>query len=161
MYQKRVKLTKKIWNFKQIIFLWTKLYLPENKIAWPPGRNKGMQGGSNSPGTESLWERQITAGDAEKPQQCHKYFLQYSTFASERPQFRKWGRQTCFLTRAPSNIVTSLLGLQPSLLSPTYAYVCWWRGLQLIHAASNSGRFNMQVVKSIANTDLLAPLLKH
>jgi len=51
----------------------------------------------------------MTAGGAEKSQQCHKYFLQYSTFTSERPQFRTWGRQTCFLPRAPSNLVTPLL----------------------------------------------------
>ena len=44
------------------------------------------QGGHNSPG-------------AEKAQQCHKYFLQYSIFASERPQVRIWGRQTCLLFR--------------------------------------------------------------
>ena len=42
-------------------------------------------------------------------QQCHKYFLQYSTFVSERPQFRSWWRQTCFLPREPSNLVTRLL----------------------------------------------------
>jgi len=30
---------------------------------------------------ESLQGRQITAGGAEKSQQCHKYFLQYSNFA--------------------------------------------------------------------------------
>ena len=47
-------------------------------------------------------------GRAEKAQQCHKYFLQYSTFASERPQVWTWGRQTCLLSRAPSNLVTSL-----------------------------------------------------
>jgi len=39
----------------------------------------------------------MTAGGAEKSQRCHKHFLQYSKFASERPQVRKWGRQTCFL----------------------------------------------------------------
>jgi len=39
-------------------------------------------------------------------QQCHKYFLQCSTFASKRPQLRTWGRHTCFLPRAPSNLVT-------------------------------------------------------
>ena len=33
-------------------------------------------------------------GGAEKSQQCHKYILQYRTYASERPQFRIWGRQT-------------------------------------------------------------------
>ena len=46
------------------------------------------------PGAESLWGRQtsvgapIGCGGAEKSQQCHKYFLQYRTYASERPQFR-------------------------------------------------------------------------
>jgi len=29
----------------------------------------------------------------------HKYFLQYSTFASWRPQNRTWGRQTSSLPR--------------------------------------------------------------
>ena len=51
---------------------------------------------------------QITAGGAVKSQQCHKYFPQYSTFASERPQVRTWGRQTCFLPRAPANLITPL-----------------------------------------------------
>jgi len=50
----------------------------------------------------------MTAWGAEKSQKCHKCFLQYSTFASERPQLRRWGHQTCFLPRAPSNLVTSL-----------------------------------------------------
>jgi len=31
------------------------------------------------------------------------------TFASERPQFRSWGHQTCFLPRAPPNLVTLLV----------------------------------------------------
>jgi len=31
-----------------------------------------------------------------------------SRFAFERPQVRTWGRQTCFLSRAPSNLVTPL-----------------------------------------------------
>jgi len=49
-------------------------------------------------------------GGAEKSQQCHKFFLQYSTFASKRSQFQTWGLQTCFLSRAPSNLVTPLVG---------------------------------------------------
>jgi len=53
-------------------------------------------------------------GDAEMSQQFHKYFLQYSKFPSGRPQVRTWGRQTCFLPRAPSNLVTPL----PPLLFP-------------------------------------------
>jgi len=88
--------------------------------------------------------RRITPGDAEilrgapndcggakKSQQCHKHFLQYSTFASERPQVRTWGRQTCFLPRAPSNIVTplSIRRLVPSRNSSTHFYVAklWYR----------------------------------
>jgi len=51
----------------------------------------------------------MTAGCAEKSQQSHKYFLHYSTFASERPRVQTWGRQTCFLSRAPSDLVTSLV----------------------------------------------------
>ena len=34
---------------------------------------------------------------AKKIQQFNKYFLQYSTFVSERPRVRTWERQTCFL----------------------------------------------------------------
>jgi len=46
----------------------------------------------------------MAAGRAEKSQQYHKYFLQYNTFASERPQFRTWGAKLascpgCQLTR--------------------------------------------------------------
>ena len=33
-------------------------------------------------------------GCVEKSQRCHKYFLQYSTFATERSQVRSWGLQT-------------------------------------------------------------------
>jgi len=52
-------------------------------------------------------ERRVTTGapnhcgGVEKSQQYHKYILQYSTFASKRPQVQTWGRQTCFLPRAP------------------------------------------------------------
>ena len=69
--------------------------------------------------------RQMTAGVVEKSQQCHKYFLQYSTFASERPRFRTWACQTCFLPRA---------------IKPRYASVCgpnrwrnlvWWKSQML------------------------------
>ena len=52
-------------------------------------------------------------GSAEMSQKCHKYFLQYSEFASERAQVPTWGRQTCFLPRAPSNLVTPLYTVEP------------------------------------------------
>ena len=77
-------------------------------VADVQGRNEGGKGGTIPPGAKSLWGRRITEGGAEKSQQCHKYFLQYSTFASERPQVRTWGRLSCFLSRAPSNLVTTL-----------------------------------------------------
>jgi len=50
----------------------------------------------------------MTAGGVKKSQQCHMYILQYSKFAPEKSQVRTWGRQTCFLPRAPSNLVTPL-----------------------------------------------------
>jgi len=50
-------------------------------------------------------------GGAKQSQQCHKYFFQYSTFSSEKPKFRTWVRQICFLSRAPSNLVTPLMVL--------------------------------------------------
>jgi len=45
------------------------------------GHNEGGQEEHNSPGAESPWARRLTSWGAEKAQQCHKYFLQYSTFA--------------------------------------------------------------------------------
>jgi len=53
--------------------------------------------------------RRMTAGDAAKSQQYHKYFIQDSASASERPPVQTWGRQACFLPRAPPNLVTPLL----------------------------------------------------
>ena len=68
--------------------------------SWAPNRYGGAQ---------SLRGRPIPADGAEKPWHCHKYCLQYSTFNSEKPQVRTWGRQNCFLPWAPSNLVTPLL----------------------------------------------------
>ena len=60
---------------------------------------------------------------AEKSQQCHKYFRApkspnnvTNTFFNimhlfPKDLFRTWGRQTCFLPRAPSNLVTPLSAL--------------------------------------------------
>jgi len=60
------------------------------------GCNEAGQGRHNFPG-------------AEKSPKCHKYFLQYSKFASVRTRVRIWVRQTCFLPRALSNLVTPLV----------------------------------------------------
>jgi len=45
--------------------------------------------GSNSSSAELLW-------GAEKSQQCNKYFLQYRTFPSGRPQVRTWVAKLAF-----------------------------------------------------------------
>jgi len=60
------------------------------------GRNDGGARGAQFPG------RRITAGGVEKYQQCHKYFLQYSTFASEKPQVRIWGAK---LAACPGRLI--------------------------------------------------------
>jgi len=49
------------------------------------GRNEGGRG-AQFPGHRIIMGGRITAGGTEKSQQCHKYFLQYSTSASERAQ---------------------------------------------------------------------------
>jgi len=61
------------------------------------GRNEGVARGVQfsgrrvAMGTPNHCGCRMVAGGAKKSQQCHKYFLQYSTFASERPQFRTRG----------------------------------------------------------------------
>jgi len=69
------------------------------------GRNDGGQG-AQFPG------RRVTG--AENPNNVTSTVLQCSTFASEKPQVRIWGRQTCFLPRAPSDLVTPLAVIQYS-----------------------------------------------
>jgi len=82
-----------------------------------PGAQRGGAKEEQFPG------RRMTVGGAEKSQKCGKYFLQYSTFASDlrcehgayiclrsqlrtRLQVRNSGRQTCFLP--PGRHLTSL-----------------------------------------------------
>jgi len=43
----------------------------------------------------------------EKSQKCHKYFLQYSKYASER--FEHGGAKPYFLPQVPFNLVTPLV----------------------------------------------------
>ena len=65
----------------------------------------GGKKGHNAPGAESL-------GGAEKSQQCCKCFLQYGTFDPERPEGWNMGRQTYFLSLAPSNVGMPLGALE-------------------------------------------------
>jgi len=71
--------------------------------------------GHNSPDTESLWGRRKVLTMSQ--------ILQCSTFASEMPQVPTWGRQTCFVPRAPSNLVTTLTVIQYS--SALSMYIKW------------------------------------
>jgi len=66
------------------------------------GRNEGCKG-EQFPGPQITMGAPNHCGGTIKSQQCHKYFLQYGTFASERAQVRTWGRQTSFLPQAPSS----------------------------------------------------------
>jgi len=71
-----------------------------------PEVSRGVQEGPIPRGPNHCGGR-ITVG-AKKSHKCQKHFFQKSTFASERPQVRTWGHQTCFFPQAPSNLVTPL-----------------------------------------------------
>jgi len=81
--------------------------LKSTPLDFSQGRNEGGKGGT-IPGRRITMGRRFTAVGVEKSQQCCKYLLQYRIYASERYQVRTWGRQTCFLPRATSNLVTPL-----------------------------------------------------
>ena len=84
-----------------------------NKTSWHLYGRRGVTRGGTIPRAPNYYgapnhygERRITAGAPKSPNNI--FFLQYSTFASQRPQIRTWGHQTCFLSRALSNLVTPL-----------------------------------------------------
>ena len=81
--------------------------------------------------------RRITTGSpvAEKSQLCHNYFIQYSKFSSIRPRVRRWGRQTCFLPQAPSNLVTPLHVAIALSVHFKMTYVLWHRWRSRIRSA--------------------------
>jgi len=72
-----------------------------------------------------------------------------STLASEKPQVWKWGHQSCFLSWAPSNLVTSLLytqcktthGLPQSTLSLSRCVTYQDVGVHQSHAGLPFGDF--------------------
>jgi len=76
-------------------------------VDFAQGRNQGVQGDA-IPRAPSQYGAPNHRMGAEKSQKCCKYLLQYSEYASERPQVRTWGCLTCFSPRAPSNLVTPL-----------------------------------------------------
>jgi len=87
---------------KQIWFVKTLLPFSKRSLLSLSERNEGEKRGT-IPRSPNYYVC------SEKSQQCHKYFLQHSTFTSERLQVRTWECQTCFLPRAPSNLVTPLV----------------------------------------------------
>ena len=91
-------------------------------IGWVASLSAVIIKGHNSPGTESLWGRRKVLRISQ--------VLQCSTFASERPQVRRWGRQTCFLPWAPSNLVMPLTVIQYS--SALSMYIKW--GVAQLHS---------------------------
>jgi len=93
------------------INLYTYLYVTNTTIPCR-GVMSGFKGGA-------IPRAPNDCGGAENPQQCHKHFLQYSKFPSIRPQMQLWGRQICFLPRAPSNLVTPLVSCRSTPESRT------------------------------------------
>jgi len=81
------------------------------------------EGGHNSSGAESLWERRMTAGGAEKSQQCHKYFFQYSCF--RKTSNSNMGAPNLLLAPTPSNLVTPLHSVRVCMLHIVYVFVCF------------------------------------
>jgi len=69
------------------------------RIRSPSQKNFTWVQGSN--------EERHNAPDAEKFQQCCKYFLQHSTFTLNTPYIPTWGRKLVSCP-APSNLGTSL-----------------------------------------------------
>ena len=97
-------------NQNSVTFAWN------SNATVPSGITRGGMG-------EQFPGRRMIASGAENSHQCHKYFPQYSIFASERPQFRTQGRQTCFLPQAPSSLVTPLTVPK----SRFDIILLWWR----------------------------------
>ena len=92
------------------------------------GEDKGgtiIRAPNHPKGGKSLREPQNGCGGRRKVPTMSQVLssIQYCTFTSERPQFRTWGCQTCFLPRAPSNLVTPLL----RRLCPAEVNTCVYR----------------------------------
>jgi len=90
---------------------WTSDAVVVSFLDWPCGCGRSVTSGGKGgtiPRVPSQYGAPNHCGGAEKSHKCYKYFLQCNEFAFERAQVRTWGRQTCFLPRAPSNLVTPL-----------------------------------------------------
>ena len=99
-------------------------------ILWttrPEVQPEGNQGHNEGKGGTNTWTW-ITVGapnhrrGTEKSQQCYKYFLYYSAFASERPQVRTRGRETCFLFQAPQTSLSLSVPQNPKSCRALQSY---------------------------------------
>jgi len=75
--------------------------------------------GEQFPGQRNHYGAPNDCGVAKNFQQCHKYFIQYSNFASIRPQIQIWGRQIWFFPQMPCNLVTPWVSCRSTLESRT------------------------------------------
>jgi len=99
----------------------------------------------------------MTVDAAEKSQQCYKYFLQYSTFTSERPQVRTWGNKiaSCpgrHLTSARSCDICSFrpIPLISCCRNSAYVGACFWRHVW-IGTMQSHGFCNSKIKESAYN----------
>jgi len=108
-----IRLQVQIWD-RQIWFL---PRTPSNLVTTlvscrsTPESRTALQGRNEGKG-DTIPQALNHCGGRRKSQQYHKCFLQCSKFAPERAQVRTWGRQSCFLPRAPSNLATPRLHWQ-------------------------------------------------
>jgi len=81
---------------------------PWKKFPWRPWSARGVtrgERGAHFPGPRITMGAPNDCGVGRKVPTMSQVLLQCNTFASKRPQFRTWGRQTCFLPREPFNLV--------------------------------------------------------
>ena len=114
-----------IWVINTAIILtWTRPMETLCHLSWARGERIGLQGdalpraqGYNG-GAKSYRGRRIAAGASKSPNNATSTFFT-SIHLLPKDLFRTWGRQTCFLPPAPSNLVTPLSWTSCNLLLKT------------------------------------------
>ena len=92
------------------------------------GHREGGKG-TKFPGRRITVEGPNDCGGRQKSQQCHKYFLQYSTFVSARPRVQRWGGE---LASRPERYVTSLHPcIHDKITCVTYCMFGKWQHCQV------------------------------
>jgi len=104
------------FRFKQLMFVFdkTSFALPffmavyEEQWGGDWGRNEGWHRRRNSPGAVPLWGAKSLRVRRKVPT-LSQLLSSVQYICSQKSQVRAWGRQTCFLPRAPSDLVTPLV----------------------------------------------------